>query len=88
MNISEMPDNIIAKYRDKALAGQRKHLCPTPQFAWLQGWAAAIRFAKRAEESIAVCEQCGKIIRNIEDFQADAEGVAFCAKCYDKVFQK
>ena len=58
-----------------------------PQFAWRQGWEAALRFASKIENSIAICEQCGKVITDIEDFATDSEGVSFCAKCYDKVFK-
>lgn len=88
MEVTNLSVDFVRKHREKAFASQKRHLYPTPMFAWQQGWEAAMRFAKKIEGSIAICEQCGKIITDIEDFQSDIEGVPFCAKCYDKVFQK
>ena len=88
MEITNLSEDFIKKHRDKAFAGQQKHLYPKPEFAWKQGWEAAIRFAKKMEGAITICEQCGKVITDIENFSTDSEGVAFCAKCYDKLFKK
>ena len=86
MNINNLTPEYINKKRYRSLATTRRKLYQRPGDAWIQGWEAAIRFAKQVEKANYVCEHCGKLLSN--DIRFDAEFVPFCAKCYDKLFMK
>ena len=86
MNINNLTTVYINKKRYRSLAATRKKLYSNPGSAWIQGWDAAIRFAKQVANANNVCEQCGKLLTN--DIRFDAEFVPFCPKCYDKLFKK
>lgn len=88
MNINKLTQEYINKKRYRSLAASRRKLYPKPGAAWIQGWDAAIRFAKQVEKAQFVCEQCGKLIPHYGDFNMDNQGVVFCAKCHDKLFKK
>ena len=82
MKISNIPKEVI---NNKGLYS-REHtiLYPYPTAAWWQGWDAAIRFVKRAENAAAICEHCGKIIETYNGIFIDHDGHYFCEKCYRK----
>ena len=86
MNINNLTQEYINKKRYRSLATSRRKLYPKPGAAWIQGWDAAIRFAKLVANANNVCEQCGKLLTH--DIRFDAEFVPFCPKCYDKLFKK
>jgi formylmethanofuran dehydrogenase subunit E len=86
MNINNLTPEYINKKRYRSLAASRRKLYPKPGSAWIQGWDAAIRFAKQVEISNYICEHCGKLLTN--DIRFDAEFTPFCPKCYDKLFKK
>ena len=88
MNINNLTQEYINKKRYRSLAASRRKLYPKPGSAWIQGWDAAIRFAKQVDVAYCKCEHCGKLITSDNGFLLDAEGYAFCAKCYDKLFKK
>lgn len=85
MNINDLTPEYINKKRYRSFAA-RKKLYQRPGAAWIQGWNAAIRFAKQVENANYICEHCGKLLTN--DIRFDAEFVSFCPKCYDKLFKK
>lgn len=86
MNINNLTQEYINKKRYRSLAATRRKLYPKPGAAWIQGWDAAIRFAKQVEKAQFVCEQCGKLLTS--DIRFDADFVPFCPKCHDKLFKK
>ena len=86
MNINNLTQEYIRKKRYRSLAATRRKLYPNPGPAWLQGWDAAIRFAKQVEKAGYICEQCGKLLTY--DVRFDAEFTPVCQKCYDKLFKK
>lgn len=86
MNINNLTTEYINKKRYRSLAATRRKLYPKPGAAWIQGWDAAIRFAKQVEKTNYICEQCGKLLTN--DIRFDAEFTPLCPKCYDKLFKK
>lgn len=86
MNINELTDEYINKKRYRFFAASIRKLYTVPGAAWVQGWDAAIRFAKQVANANYICEHCGKLLTN--DIRFDAEFVPFCPKCYDKLFKK
>lgn len=86
MNINDLTQEYINKKRYRSLAASRRKLYPKPGAAWIQGWDAAIRFAKQVENANYICEHCGKLLTS--DIRFDAEFAPFCPKCYDKLFKK
>lgn len=88
MRIRNLTLTFIKKHRTKSMRRLSKRLSLNPKLAYYQGWDNAIRFAILIECSLAICEQCGKIIGDTDDLERDVEGVPFCKKCYDKLFTK
>lgn len=86
MNINNLTQEYINKKRYRSLATTRRKLYPKPGDAWIQGWGAAIKFAKQVANANYICEHCGKLLTS--DIRFDAEFVSFCPKCYDKLFKK
>ena len=85
MDINFLDEKIILQRRARALDGCRRHLYSRPTAAWLQGWQAAIKFAKQVAESEDVCGHCGKLI-GLEEWNCDGE-TTLCDKCYDKLYK-
>jgi hypothetical protein len=84
MKISNIPERVInlkAGHSLDSLQGRGK-LYQLPSGAWQQGWDAAIRFVKRAENAAAICEHCGKFIETYNGIFIDHDGHYFCEKCY------
>jgi len=88
MKINNLTNEYIIKKRYRSLSASRRKLYPTPGAAWIQGWDAAIRFAKQVDKAENICEHCGKLILQHEDIRFDTEFDPFCQKCYDKLFKK
>ena len=82
MDILDLTKEFITKKRDEVYKRRRQ----LNEMAWRQGWNDAINFAKEISEAYAICEQCGKIITKDCDYTTDNQGISFCAKCYDKLF--
>ena len=82
MDILDLTEEFINVQRDKTYKRRRQ----LNEMAWRQGWNDAINFAKEISEAYAICEQCGKIITKDCDYTTDNQGISFCAKCYDKLF--
>ena len=85
MDINILDERIIAQRRARALAGSRGHLYPSPSAAWLQGWNAAIKYAKQIAESDDICNHCGRLI-GLEEWNMDDAGTVLCDKCYNKLY--
>ena len=90
MKISNIPEKVInlkAGHSLDSLHGRGK-LYQLPSGAWQQGWDAAIRFVKRAENAAAICEHCGKFIKILPESHRPPVGHYFCEKCYEKLDSK
>ena len=81
MDILNLTEEFINVQRDKADKRRRQ----LNDMAWRQGWNDAINFAKEISKAYAICEQCGELITTL-DYSTDNQGMPFCAKCYDKLF--
>ena len=81
MEIVYLSNEFITKKRDEIYKRRRQ----LNEMAWRRGWNDAINFAKEISKAYAICEQCGELITTL-DYSTDNQGMPFCAKCYDKLF--
>lgn len=81
MEIKDLNDIII----EEAMHASASHQDVTSFSNFRRGWLSAIRFAVKVEKADHICTQCGKLIE-LEDTKYDNEGVPFCKKCFNKVF--
>lgn len=83
MEITQLTTEQIQKAMLKSIA----HQDVTSLSSFRRGWLSCLRFVKNVEKADHVCTQCGKLIE-LGDGEYDNEGIPFCKKCFDKVFNQ
>jgi len=89
MDIINLTQKFIAKRKKQAFRRDRNRHGLTltiEEDAWMLGWNAAMRFARKVNKAHGICEQCGKLIVSENDLCLDADCAMFCKKCFEKVF--
>ena len=87
MNINELTKEYIDKRRETSHAFHRfkDEISNNKSEAWMQGWNAGVHFARRVENAVAICDQCGKLIMNQSNVKYMGDDFIACPICYEKL---